>query len=81
VLQHKEIRVSKGDRFFLYTDGLIECSVGGRRRDGIGRLVHACVDHRAESLAEAVSKIAGEIQSSAASVNDDLLLLGIDVTR
>jgi len=81
VLQHKEIRVSRGDRFFLYTDGLIECSLGGRRRDGISRLVYSCVHHRKYSLTEAVSTIAGEIQSGAESINDDLLLLGVEVTR
>jgi sigma-B regulation protein RsbU (phosphoserine phosphatase) len=81
VLQRRELTVSRGDRFFLYTDGFIECSLGGRRRDGIGRLVHSCVHHRKDSLAEAVSMIACDIQSGAESVNDDLLLLGVEATR
>jgi sigma-B regulation protein RsbU (phosphoserine phosphatase) len=81
VLQRKDLWVSPGDRFFLYTDGLIECSLGGRRRDGIGRLVHSCLLHRKWPLGEAVSEIAGEIRSDAVCIKDDLLLLGVDVTR
>ncbi len=81
VLQRKDLWVSPGDRFFLYTDGLIECALGGRRRDGIGRLAHSCVQHRTCPLGEAVSKIAGEIQLGAGSIHDDLLLLGTEVTR
>lgn len=81
VLQRKDLWVSPGDRFFMYTDGLIECGLGGRRRDGIGRLVHSCVHHRKYPLGEAISRIACEIQSSAASIHDDLLLLGIEVTQ
>ena len=35
-----------GDRFFMYSDGLIESSPGGGRREGLERLVDACVRHR-----------------------------------
>ena len=46
MLQRKDLRVSPGDRFFLYSDGLIESSPGGGRREGLERLVEACVRHR-----------------------------------
>ena len=81
VLQRRDLPVSPGDRFFLYTDGLVECSLGGRRRDGIGRLAYSCEQHRSLPLAEAVSKIAAEITSAAARIHDDLLLLGVEITR
>ena len=81
VLQRKDVRVSPGERFFLYTDGLIECTLGGRRRDGIGRLAHSCISHRGYALNEAVSSIACDIQSGTESINDDLLLLGVEVPR
>lgn len=81
VLQRRDLWISPGDRFFLYTDGLIECSLGGRRRDGMGRLIHSCVRHRGAPLGDAVSHIAAEIQSGAAPVHDDLLLLGVEVTQ
>jgi sigma-B regulation protein RsbU (phosphoserine phosphatase) len=81
VLQRKDLWVSPGDRFFLYTDGLIECCLGGRRHDGIGRLVHSCLLHRASPLGEAVSKTAAEIRADAVCIHDDLLLLGVDVSQ
>lgn len=80
VLQRKDLLVSPGDRLFLYTDGLIECSLAGRRKDGLGRLIYSCVQHRRFPLGEAVLKAAAEIQSGAAGVRDDLLLLGVEVT-
>ena len=46
ILQRTDIRVSRGDRFFMYSDGLIEASPGGGRREGLERLVSACVRHR-----------------------------------
>jgi phosphoserine phosphatase RsbU/P len=79
VLHRKDIVVSDGDRFFLYTDGLIESTPG--RRDGLERLIASCVLHRTDSLKEAVSTIAGLTQSCAGSASDDLLLLGIEVTQ
>jgi len=78
VLRRKDLRVSKGDRFFLYTDGLIESSPGGSRREGLQKLIDACVRHRMAPLAEAVSMIAAEIRPETGLVEDDLLLLAVD---
>lgn len=80
-LQRRDLPVSPGDRFFLYTDGFAECALGGRRRDGIGRLVHACVENRSLPLADAVSQTAAQLISAAARIQDDLLLLGVEITR
>ncbi len=81
VLQRRDLFVSPGDRFFLYTDGMIECFIGGRRQDGLGCLVQSCVNHRKPPLGEAVATIAAEIQSGAARIHDDLLLMGVEVMR
>jgi sigma-B regulation protein RsbU (phosphoserine phosphatase) len=80
VLQRKEVKVAPGDRFFLYTDGLIESSPGGGRREGIERLVASCILRRTDSLSDSVSKIAADIQSGVSSAADDLLLLAVEVT-
>ncbi len=80
VLQRKETKVAPGDRFFLYTDGLIESSPGGARRDGIQRLVAACIRNHTNSLSESVSKIAADVLDNGQSVADDLLLLAVEVT-
>lgn len=79
VIQHKEIKVSRGDRFFLYTDGLIESSPGEGRREGLKILVEACVRHRTDPLKQAVTLIAEDIQAGMKSVEDDLLLLAVEV--
>jgi sigma-B regulation protein RsbU (phosphoserine phosphatase) len=79
VLQRKDLRVSPGDRFYLYTDGLVESSPGAPRRIGLERLVEACILHRGDPLKEAACRIAGDIKSGMARVSDDLLLLAIEV--
>jgi sigma-B regulation protein RsbU (phosphoserine phosphatase) len=81
VIKRKEVQVSPGDRFYLYTDGLIESSPGGGRGDGLDRLVAACVLHRRDALPAAALGIATGLQSGAAAVLDDLLLLAVEVTK
>jgi sigma-B regulation protein RsbU (phosphoserine phosphatase) len=79
ILQRTDIRVSPSDRFFLYSDGLIESSSGGGRREGLERLVDACVRNRALRLAESVDAIVG--QTIGPSAEDDVLLLAAEVGR
>jgi sigma-B regulation protein RsbU (phosphoserine phosphatase) len=78
VLQRKDIKVSPGDRFFLYTDGLIESSPGAARKSGVESLVDSCLAHRKDSLCVAVSLIARD-QTGGKAVEDDLLLLAVEV--
>jgi len=80
VIHRKEVRVSAGDRFFLYTDGLIEAFPGGSRREGLERLIESCLRNRTAPLAEDVLRIAADMHSGAI-VKDDLLLLGVEVTK
>ena len=79
VLQRKDVRLSRGDRFFLYSDGLIESAPGGGRRLGLNRLADACVRHLGRPLAEAAARIAGELRPDVGTVTDDLLLLAVEV--
>jgi sigma-B regulation protein RsbU (phosphoserine phosphatase) len=78
VLQRKDVKLFPGDRFYLYTDGLIESSPGASRREGLERLVSACVRHGGLLLDETVAMIAADIQSEG-EIADDLLLLAVDV--
>jgi sigma-B regulation protein RsbU (phosphoserine phosphatase) len=78
VLRRKDLRVSKGDRFFIYTDGLIESSPGGGRREGVERLVEACVRYRKTPLAEAAAAIVAGLRPNVQAVEDDLLLLAVE---
>jgi sigma-B regulation protein RsbU (phosphoserine phosphatase) len=81
VLQHRDLRVSRNDRIFLYSDGLIEASPGASRRVGVQSLTEACVRHRGKPLAEAVTLIARELKPETETVEDDLLLLATEVTE
>jgi sigma-B regulation protein RsbU (phosphoserine phosphatase) len=78
-LHRRDLKVSPGDRFFLYSDGLIESSPGGGRREGLERLVDACVRHRKEPLRESAASIAHDICPEEYPVKDDLLLLAAEV--
>jgi sigma-B regulation protein RsbU (phosphoserine phosphatase) len=80
-LHRRDIRVSRGDRFFLFSDGLIEAVPGGGRRAGIEALVQACTQHRTVPLREAIPAIAGQLRPSGNKAADDLLLLGVEVRR
>jgi sigma-B regulation protein RsbU (phosphoserine phosphatase) len=79
VLQRKDLNVMPGDRIYLYSDGLIESSPGGSRRQGIERLVESCVLHRHEPLQSAALVIARDVRPTAAEAQDDLLLLAVEV--
>lgn len=71
-----EISVKPGDRFFLYSDGLIE--LHGPRPVGQGKLLAACEQWRAAPLEQAVRLIRQTVQANALAA-DDVLLLGVDV--
>jgi sigma-B regulation protein RsbU (phosphoserine phosphatase) len=79
-LQKKEIRVAPGERFYLFSDGLIESTPGGGRRKGIEKLVEACILHRGLPLAECLPSIVGSACGLDSAPTDDLVLLGVDVT-
>jgi sigma-B regulation protein RsbU (phosphoserine phosphatase) len=81
ILHRQDLNVSKGDRFFLYTDGLIESTPGSGRREGLERLVDACVRHRTTPLGESVATIARDLRPDEATVEDDLLLLAGEVSQ
>jgi len=80
-LHRQDLRVSSGDRFFLYSDGLIESTAGSGRRAGLERLVDACVRHRAAPLGECASTIVRELRPAEHAVEDDVLLLAAEVPQ
>jgi sigma-B regulation protein RsbU (phosphoserine phosphatase) len=79
ILQRTDIKMSRGDRFFMYSDGMIESSPGGGRREGLQRLVDLCVRNRELPLEESVNATVAQIAGSGAE--DDLLLLAAEVAR
>lgn len=79
VIQRRDLRAAKGDRLFLYTDGVIESSAGAGRQEGLGRLVDACVRHRSLPLGDVPSAIVADLRPGERA-EDDLLLLVTEVS-
>ena len=79
VLQRKDLWMSRGDRFILYSDGLIESAPGGGRWAGLERLVEACVRLRDVPLKEAPRRIAEDVRRGAGPPSDDLLLMAVEL--
>ena len=77
-LKKKEIRLAAGDRFYMYSDGLIESAPGADRRVGLDRLVAACIAERRLPLDECLNAVVSSVRSSDAPA-DDVLLLGVEV--
>jgi len=76
-----EVKVAKGDRFFLYSDGLIENYHGKNvsRKEGSRHLEEALASRRDLPLPEMVEEAVQSICGSHENPGDDILLLGVEV--
>lgn len=82
VFEKQEIHVKPGDRFYLYTDGLIEDHrlPGRGRTAGLERLRAACGRRHGLELEDGVRAIVADLQPDGSAADDDLLLLGVEVS-
>ncbi len=73
--------VAKGDRFFLYSDGLIEGFGEDKktRSEGLDRLTEACQSSQGLPISDAIDHIYEEILPGEAILEDDVVLLGVEV--
>ena len=71
-----EFSLSPGDRFLLYSDGLVE--TGGDREEGIRRLAKAGEAHRNDPLESMLGSVVADL-TGGREVRDDVLLLGVEV--
>ncbi|NPV05469.1 MAG: response regulator [Syntrophaceae bacterium] len=75
------VPVRAGERFFLYTDGLLE--VFGEdprgREEGIDALMACCAETRELPIGRAVDEIVSLICPDRGRLQDDVLLLGVEV--
>ncbi len=79
--QPVELEASPGDRFFLYTDGIIE-GFGDRKKNrdqGLEQLLEACAATAGLPIDRAVDEIVNRISPAGSAPQDDLLLLGVEV--
>ena len=71
-----EMRVDPGDRFLLYSDGLVE--MGPDRQAGIRKLVAKCAEFGNEPLAGMLESIRASLADNQ-EIRDDILLMGVQV--
>ncbi len=78
--ESREFKVKKGDRFFLYTDGLVERPEDSSVwTNGIKDLVKACGYIKNMPLQEAVGKLKVLMLGEDYMPEDDIVILGVDV--
>lgn len=71
-----EVSLRQGDRFLLYTDGIIEKE--GGQEGGIARLLEVCEAHGRLSLDSMVEAVTADMLAWTAT-GDDIVLLGVEV--
>ncbi len=76
VFSTAELQVQRGDRFILYSDGLIE--IGGNRDDGIQRLADACSQSANTPLQDSATEIMRAVTAGLVP-QDDIVLMGVEV--
>jgi sigma-B regulation protein RsbU (phosphoserine phosphatase) len=76
VYEVTELELAKGDRFFLYSDGLLD--VAGGREQGMQSLPEACSSQRLLGLGDTVRSVVSELAINAVP-EDDILLMGVEV--
>ena len=74
--EYTELKLRPKDRFFLFSDGLIETQ--GTRENGLTRLTQACTSGRGVDLEANVRAAFDHVRGEEAA-KDDMLLLGVEV--
>jgi len=82
VYSEESVRLSPGDRIYLYTDGLLDAGNEVEERFGIHRLLARLEHHRDLALAEGLDRIVAEIEgwTGSADLQDDVSVLALEVT-
>jgi len=71
-----EVPVKTGDRFYLYSDGLVE--FGGSREKGLSLATEICRQTFGLPLRQSIDRIVNTLHSGG-EPQDDIVLLGVDV--
>lgn len=77
---HEEMKISvkPGDRFYLYTDGLLE-RPGRTLVQGQAELLKSCSRHAGLPLDDAAGRVLGDLVSFDDRLRDDVVLLAVEV--
>jgi sigma-B regulation protein RsbU (phosphoserine phosphatase) len=80
VFGKEQLKVKKGDRFYLYSDGLVESPDQKIVwSEGLEIMLQTCDNARDVNIQDAPSKIMGEIFEDTSNLDDDVVLLAIEV--
>ena len=81
IFECRTVSVSPEDRFFIFSDGLIESfeEPARTRTQGMDKFKQLALAHRKLALAEAVEKIIQSFSPTGHIFDDDVLLLGVDI--
>jgi len=72
----EEVTLGHGDRFFFYSDGLVE--IQGSFEKGIHRVLEACEQYKYEPLERIIASIVRSVAGDAILL-DDTVLMGVEV--
>lgn len=76
----EEIGVKEGDRFFIFTDGLLERPSEGKLwPDSLGDLLRLCGSLRGIPLPETSDRLMELMDAKSSACEDDVVVLGIEV--
>jgi len=77
----QKIQISGGERFFIYSDGLLESFEGNKRtrEQGMVELLEFAKDSRKLEIQKAVDKISEQMFLDGREMEDDVILLGVEI--
>jgi sigma-B regulation protein RsbU (phosphoserine phosphatase) len=75
----KNIELKKGDRLFLYTDGLIEIDVNNQKDLRFDILTKEIIATKQIALDDAVQKIIGVVTSQNKTLDDDIAVIALEI--
>jgi len=80
-IEDHEIRMSEGDRFYMYSDGIPETFNAADEEFGTQRVLDALENCRAEDLEASISGLLSEIQSWREDpvADDDISIIGLEI--
>ena len=78
----KTYQLSPGDKFFLYTDGVVELKSKNEESYGIQRLTQSLVTHRSGEIDFILSELLQDMErfSGMHTQHDDMIILGFEYT-
>ncbi len=77
----RSIKISKGERFFIFSDGLLESFEGQTRtrEQGLVELLQFATNTRDMNIQEAIEEIVRLMFDGGRSKEDDVVLMGVDI--